>query len=295
MLSMMQVKRVIKGGAGLAAVAAVPLVRQTAGAGCILAYHRVANLGFVDPDLDDWNVAPAMLDRQIDAIKRCADIVPLDQLVARCQASPAPGRPAVTLSFDDGYANFYTQVLPILKRHGVPATVFVVTSLIGSPDPPPFDAWSLKNRSRTDPDAWRPLNWDELERCLESGLVQVGGHSHRHLKAISCTPDQLVEEAELSKEILGARLGEVPVYSYPYGVSRLGFVPAAYVRAVENAGYRLAVTYDLGRVGADSDPRRLPRVEAHGLDGAAVIRAKVLGSLAPYRLTDRLRRAERAV
>ena len=65
-------------------------------------------------------------------------------------------------------------------------------------------------------------------------------------------------------------------------------------RAVKDAGYRLAVTFDLGRVTANSDPYLLPRVEAHGLDGPAVIRAKVLGSLAPYRLTDRLRRAERA-
>lgn len=290
----MQVKRLVKGGAGLAAVAAVPLVRQSAGVGCILAYHRVADLCFVDPQLDDWNVAPAMLDRQIAAIKRCADIVPLNQILSRCRADPANDRPAVALTFDDGYANFCTQVLPILKRHDVPATVFVVTSLIGSKDPVPFDAWSLKNRTRTNPDAWRPLSWDELERCLESGLVQVGGHSHRHLKALSCSPDQLVEEAELSSSILGSRLGDAPAYAYPYGASRLGFVPDAYVRAVKAAGYRLAVTFDLGRVTATTDPYLMPRVEAHGLDGPAVIRAKVLGSLIPYRLTDRLRRAQRA-
>jgi peptidoglycan/xylan/chitin deacetylase (PgdA/CDA1 family) len=294
MLSPIQVKRVIKSGAGLAAVAAAPLVRQTAGAGCIFAYHRVTNLNFVDPRVDDWNVAPAMLDRQIAAIKQCADIVPLNDLMSRCQANPASRRPTVALTFDDGYANFFTQVLPILKRHGVPATVFVVTSLIGSTEPPPFDAWSVKNRATTDADAWRLLTWDELDRCLDSGLVKVGGHSHRHRKAISCTPAQLVEEAQTSRTILGARLGDTPAYSYPYGASRLGFVPPAYVNAIEAAGYRLGVTTDLGRVVANTDPYRLPRVEAHGLDGPAVIRAKVLGSLAPYRLTDRLRRAERA-
>lgn len=294
MLSPIQMKRVIKGGAGLAAVAAISLVRQTAGVGCILAYHRVADLSFIDPRLDDWNVAPAMLDRQIAAIKCCADIVPLDKILSRCQADPALDRPAVALTFDDGYANFYTQVLPILKRHDVPATVFVVTSLIGSKEPAPFDAWSLKNRTRANPEAWRPLTWGELERCLESGLVQIGGHSHLHLKAPSCSPDQLVEEAELSKAILGSRLGDAPAYAYPYGASRLGFVPAAYVRAVEAAGYRLAATSDLGRVTATTDPYRMSRVEAHGLDGPAVIRAKVLGSLASYRLIDRLRRAKRA-
>ena len=101
--------------------------------GCILAYHRVADLRFVDPRLDDWNVVPAMFDRQIDALKRCADIVPLNELLLaarRTRAQPAGGRP----DFRRRLCELLHQVLPILKRHGVPATVFVVTSLIDSKD-----------------------------------------------------------------------------------------------------------------------------------------------------------------
>ena len=292
MLSPIRVKRFLKGGAGLAAAAAVPFVRRSEpGAACILSYHRVADLDFVDPTLDDWNVAPAMFERQIVALKRCADIIPIGEVLDR---PSRPERPRVVLTFDDGYVNFHSQVLPILKRQQVPATVFVVTSLIGSPDPPPFDGWSLKYRACTSPDAWRTMNWDEIEECAASGLVTIGGHSHRHLKAHQCSPAELAEEAGLSRRILCSRLGEVDAYAYPYGSTRLGFVPDAYVRAVADAGYRMAVTLDLGRVSARSDPFRLPRVEAHQLDGPAVIRAKALGSLAPYHLTDRLRRIQRA-
>jgi hypothetical protein len=74
----------------------------------------------------------------------------------------------------------------------------------------------------------------------------------------------------------------------------LGYVPDSYVSAVAEAGYEVAVTYDLGRVTADTDRFRLPRIEAHGVDSEAVIRAKVLGTLAPYWLTDRLRQARRS-
>lgn len=295
MLSPMHLKRAFKGGAGLAAVAASAFVRRTtATTGCILAYHRVADLGFIDPRHDDWNVPPAVFERQLLALMACADIVPLAELRSRCQNPLDVGRPSVALTFDDGYANFHSRVLPLLRRHRVPATVFVVTSLIGSKQPPPFDSWSMKHGQSLDPEAWRPMNWAELKECAASGLVTIGGHSHRHLKATSLSPHELAEEARVSRKILLSELDEVRCYAYPYGSSRLGYVPDSYVRAVADAGYDLAATYDLGRVTAETDPLRMPRVEAHGVDGEAIIRAKVLGTLAPYRLTDRLRQAQRS-
>lgn len=295
MLSRMRFKRAIKGGAGLAAVAAGPFVRRTTGAtGCILAYHRVADLGFIDPDHDDWNVPPALFERHLVALTECADIVPLSELLHRCRSSPENGRPLVALTFDDGYANFHSRVLPLLKRYGVPATVFVITGLIGSEGPPPFDAWSVKHGQQLDPETWRPMNWAELKECAASGLVSIGGHSHRHMKAMNLSPAELADEADRSRKILLSELDDIRCYAYPYGSSRLGYVPESYVSAVADAGYEVAATYDLGRVTADTDPLRMPRIEAHGVDSEAIIRAKVLGTLAPYRLTDRLRLARRS-
>lgn len=295
MFSKIQLKRAVKGGAGLAAVAASAFVRRAAGTtGCILTYHRVADLGFVDPDIDDWNVPPDLFERHLLSLAACAEIVPLTELLSRCRDFSPHGRPPVALTFDDGYSNFHSQVLPLLKRYQIPATVFVVTSLIGSELPPPFDAWSVKHGQRLTQEAWRPMNWSELKDCAASGLVSIGGHSHLHLKAPNCSPDQLAEEAGRSMEILRSELDEIRCYAYPYGASRLGYVPEVYVRAVADAGYDVAVTFDLGRVTADTDPLRLPRIEANGVDGPSVIRAKVHGSLAPYRLTDRLRQAQRS-
>jgi peptidoglycan/xylan/chitin deacetylase (PgdA/CDA1 family) len=295
MFSPIQLKRAVKGGAGLAAVAASAFRRRsTATTGCILAYHRVADLGFIDPRHDDWNVPPAMFERQLLALMDCADIVPLAELRSRCQHPTEEGRPSVALTFDDGYANFHSRVLPLLRRYQVPATVFIITSLIGSEGPPPFDAWSVKHGQTLNPEAWRPMNWVELKECAASGLVTIGGHSHQHLKAINLSPHELAQEARLSRQILMSELGDVRCYAYPYGSSRLGYVPDSYVQAVAEAGYDLAVTYDLGMVTGETDPLRMPRIEAHGVDNEAIIRAKTLGSLAPYRLTDCLRQAQRS-
>jgi peptidoglycan/xylan/chitin deacetylase (PgdA/CDA1 family) len=169
--------------------------------------------------------------------------------------------------------------------------------MIGQTGPLPFDAWSLRNRYRAPPEAWRSMNMEELETCLASGLVSIGAHSHRHLKANQCTPAQLIEEVEQARAVLVERLGEAQAqaYSYPYGLRRHGFVPPEYVQIVKAAGYRLAVATDLGLASPETDRYFFPRVEAHAVDGPCVIRAKAWGALAPYGITDRLRRANRAV
>ena len=162
---------------------------------CIFYYHRIADVGFVDAQVDDWNVTPKQFERQIATLVSLSDIVPLSELPHRLNTGATSHKPIACLTFDDGYANFHSEVLPILKRYQVPATAFVVTSSVGSPDPLPFDHWAGRNAGRTRPDAWRPLNWRELENCVSSGLVTIGAHSHRHRKGSECTPAQLTEEA----------------------------------------------------------------------------------------------------
>jgi len=292
------VKRGVKRTAGWAASAsrlfAGPRGR---GRACVFYYHRVADLGFVDPRVDDWNVPPRVFERQLAALSEFAEFVPLLELPRRLEQASAHERPLVSLTFDDGYASFYTRALPVLRRYGAHATVFVVTGTIGSDEPQPFDAWALKNRARTRAEDWRALSWDELEACVASGLVHVGAHSHRHLRGSLCEPSQLTDEAARSREVLRRALGDTQAraYAYPYGSSRLGDASPAYREAVRAAGYETAVTTDLGLAGLESDPLLLPRIEAHALDAPGVLRAKAAGALAPYRLTDCLRVVNRAL
>jgi peptidoglycan/xylan/chitin deacetylase (PgdA/CDA1 family) len=280
-------KRSFKRLAGRAAVLMRPLTDSPAcSRACIFFYHRVADIGFIDSRFDDWNVAPSTFEKQIAALTKFAELVPLHDLPKRLKSRCPSAKPLAALTFDDGYANFYTQALPVLKRFNVPATLFVVASMIGRTEPMPFDRWSRMNRYRVTPETWRPISWPELEACLSSGIIAIGAHSYHHLKGSDCTHSQLTEEAEHSHELLRKRLGESQAlaYAYPYGNTRLGHVSPEYVRAVRAAGYQLAVTTDLGLAYPDSDPYLLPRVEAHALDSPAILRAKTLGVLAPYQV-----------
>lgn len=95
----------------------------------ILGYHRVSDAA---PDPFDLAVTPAELDAQLDFLAREARPVPLAQAVDELASGEIPPR-TVVLTFDDGYEDTLTAALPALRRHGVPATVFVTTGYPGRP------------------------------------------------------------------------------------------------------------------------------------------------------------------
>jgi peptidoglycan/xylan/chitin deacetylase (PgdA/CDA1 family) len=295
-------KRGIKRAAGWASVLVSPLaVAAGAPRACIFMYHRTTRIGFIDQRTDDWNVAPDVFERHMRVLAEVADVVPLHALPARLgligvdadRIPHAATRPLVCVTLDDGYGSAWKTAVPILSCYGIPATLFVPTAYVGGREPMPFDRWGRLNCGRVDRESWRPIGWRELERTVRTGLVSIGSHSCRHLEARDCGARHLAEEAARSRETLRARLGsdQARAYAYPFGSSRLGDVPADYEHAVRAAGYELAVTTDLGLATAASNPFRLPRIEAHQVDSARVLRAKLHGSIAPYWLTDRLRSA----
>jgi peptidoglycan/xylan/chitin deacetylase (PgdA/CDA1 family) len=292
MIGRITLKRAVQGIASRTAILTEPFVKPSLGLkACIFYYHRITNVGFVDPRIDDRNVPPNSFERQIAGLAKTAELIPLRDLPARLALPSRSAKPIVCLTFDDGFANFYTQALPILQRYQAPATAFVVTSLIGQREPPPFDRWALNNRSRLSPLSWRPMNWGELEACAASELVTIGAHSHKHRRGRECTEEELAEEAEQSRTILRKRLGEAHcfAYSFPYGSTKLGDVSPQYVRTVQASGYKLAVTTDFALASLGSNPLLLPRIEALALDTPSTLRAKALGALAPYYFVDRLR------
>jgi len=93
----------------------------------ILMYHRVARVAY-----DPWQLAvwPDRFAEQIEALVRLRRVVSLRWLSAELARGRAPKRVAV-VTFDDGYADVLTQAKPVLERYACPATVFLVTGLIG--------------------------------------------------------------------------------------------------------------------------------------------------------------------
>lgn len=89
----------------------------------VLLYHRVTTLRS-DPEM--LAVAPDNFREQMRHLKDTFPIVRFEEDWAKIS------KPAVCITFDDGYADNALEALPILEEAGVPATFFVSTGTIGT-------------------------------------------------------------------------------------------------------------------------------------------------------------------
>jgi peptidoglycan/xylan/chitin deacetylase (PgdA/CDA1 family) len=89
----------------------------------ILIYHRVTDLPS-DPEM--LAVSPGNFRRQMEFLKRQFRVVRFDEEWSN------PQKPAVAITFDDGYADNVLEALPVLEEVGVPATFFVSSGHIGT-------------------------------------------------------------------------------------------------------------------------------------------------------------------
>lgn len=99
------------------------------GIGAILMLHHVrpaAPRDFAPNAL--LEVTPEFLEQVIERVRaRGFDIVALDEVPGRLAAGGA-ARPFVAVTFDDGYRDNLTHAYPVLKRHGVPFTIYLPTA-----------------------------------------------------------------------------------------------------------------------------------------------------------------------
>lgn len=110
-------------------------LRVSRGNVAILAYHRVVtpddlSRGYIEPGM---YVVDDVFDMQVRWLVERFEILSFPQLLARWQANEWDERKAYCVfTFDDGWLDNYRHAFPILKKYGVPATIFLPTNYIGS-------------------------------------------------------------------------------------------------------------------------------------------------------------------
>lgn len=91
----------------------------------IVCYHRVGSGGA--PFYSNFD--PATFEAQIRFLRNAYRIISMDEL---CSELNEPGRAtqAIALTFDDGYKDLYAHAFPILRRYGIPATIYLTAAAI---------------------------------------------------------------------------------------------------------------------------------------------------------------------
>jgi peptidoglycan/xylan/chitin deacetylase (PgdA/CDA1 family) len=173
----------------------------------ILFYHRVA-----DRYSNPWTISTRGFRTQIQWLRRRFDLVSLEEAQRRIRTGDSD-RPAVAITFDDGYAENCEHALPLLIKLKVPCTYFVATRFVleGRPFPHDVEAGTPL-----------PVNTPEQIRALANAGIEIGAHTRTHIDLGSVTDCRVLkEEIAGAADDLAAITGLRPRYfAFPYGLHR---------------------------------------------------------------------------
>ena len=157
----------------------------------VLEYHCVGDEPFSGEEY--LFVRPSELEDQIGALKDAGY-----RFVFASEIDPFCFRKTVCLTFDDGYRDNLTELLPILEQYGAKATVFPAVDLIGFNE--------------------NFLTRDDLQLLADSPCVEIGSHGMTHRDLLLLSGEELQKELEESKRTLEELTGRpVTAFSYPGG------------------------------------------------------------------------------
>ena len=226
----------------------------------ILMYHEIATRAETTSRLA---VSPSSFAAQLKHLHEAGfTTLTISGLLSALADDPArlPARP-VAITFDDGFADFHRQALPLLRHYDFTATVFVTTGWVADAGPHAAD------RSPA-----QMLCWSQIREAAAAG-IEIGAHSHRHPQLDQLTPKRLYDELATSKALLEDELGiAIPNLAYPFGYSN-----ARVRRMSREIGYTHACA--VGNATADStyDKFILPRLTIHRSTGPATFEDIVRG------------------
>jgi peptidoglycan/xylan/chitin deacetylase (PgdA/CDA1 family) len=176
----------------------------------ILAYHTVGT-----PEWEVNDVSPRDFERhlQMAADDGWTFATPA-QVLAR------PDEQLLAITFDDGATSVLDNAAPILRHHGIPATMFVVTGWADGGHADGYD---------------HVLDWNGLAALADQGMT-LASHSVTHRDFGRMRPDEARHELEGSRERMALMLGlDVDEFAIPFGQSR-NWTDAATLEA-KRAGY----------------------------------------------------------
>jgi peptidoglycan/xylan/chitin deacetylase (PgdA/CDA1 family) len=205
-------------------------------------YHYVSELpADADAVRRDLTVSPETFEEQLQylADQGYQTVTLRDLYDALSVGRPLPDKPVV-LTFDDGYQDAYTDVLPMLQQHGFVGVFFVLAT------PAHFEAPAY-------------MTWADVKAMAEAGM-SIQGHGRDHYDMRNRSVDFLVYQILGIKEAVEAHTDQqVTFFCYPAGK-----YDDQTLTVVESAGYLGAVTVKWGATERLDNRYTWPRIRVRG-------------------------------
>lgn len=154
------------------------------------------------------------------------------------------------ITMDDGWSGCYTEAYPVLQKYNVPATIFIVNTLVGTTD---------------------YFTWEQAKEMYDSGLVKIHCHGYKHIAYNTVDKDILIKDYNKSHLEIEQHLDDnniQKIMAYPAGKSSENSI-----KWLKEIGFEVQVQTEYGKVNKSStlDLSDLGRIRAERATGKQLL------------------------
>ncbi len=224
----------------------------------VLNYHR-----FGPTVADGMTVKTSVFAAQLQWLQDNGyTVIPLRTLVDYLRgAGPPPPPKSVVITADDAHKTVYSDMLPLVKKHRIPVTLFIYPSAVSN--------------------ASYAMTWEQLAECQQTGLFDMQSHTFWHpnfkKEKKKLKPEEyqklVMTQLAKSKAILEKKFGTtVDLLAWPFGI-----YDEELEKFAEQAGYVVSFSIDRRHAGKSERLQSQPRYLMVNGDGTKNFAAIIEG------------------
>jgi len=204
----------------------------------ILMYHAVHTMAPSEEANANLIVAPETFESHLKALKEAGyyTLTPEEAYRALTKNELPEGRKVVWLTFDDGIADFYTIVYPLLQKYQMTATNNIITSF-------------------SDEERPSVLTFDQIKEMKAQGIT-FESHTVSHPDLAQSDSSRQESELSNSKQVLDKKLNQTTT-TIVYPAGRYSDVT---MELAKNNGYKMGLTTNNGLASLDDGLYSLKRL-----------------------------------
>lgn len=215
----------------LAPAAAAPLA-QDATAAVILAYSRIG-----EDEYPETSIRREQFESHIrELVAGRYNVISLPAVVDALRRGESLPPHTVALTFDGGHRSVLDNAVPLLKKYGLPFTIFIATEHAAHPSS-------------------EYLGWSDLRDIRRDRLATIGLHPDLYTRLYDRPDEEIARRINNARTAFRDQMGTEPdLFAYPFGE-----YSQSYRDIVEKQGFAAAFGQHSGAAFAGSDLYTLPR------------------------------------
>lgn len=233
----------------------------------ILMYHSISETS--EDGIHPYfriNTSPAIFAKHMRFLyENKYNIIPLNTIKTKIESEENADNKYVSITFDDGYRDFYIHAFPILRKFDFSATVFLPTAFIDNKET------SLKELKEH-------LSWNEIQE-LDRKEISFGSHTVNHPQLKFLNREAIEYEIRQSKKTIEDKLDKsVDLFSYPFAFPEEDRKFTDYLRrTLRKHNYKCGVSTKIGTTSKKDDIYFLKRIPVNSCDDIPFFEAKLKG------------------